>query len=124
MIRLFAVENQKAIMKSVGMLNDQCWVLAVEFGDICCCQFRIAEGVDFHVYICLFLSQQIQGADIHIAVNQNDVRRGLLYEACQQAEGIVDLAIKEYLLAGLSMGVDEVFQNLSNLLFPQDACLS
>ena len=64
--------------------------------------------MDFHSYSRLLFRQQIQCAYIHITVNKNDVLRGFLYETCQEAEGIVNLPVKKYFLAGLCVGVNEV----------------
>ena len=99
MICLAVVEDKESVMKSVSVLDGQRRVLAIELGYVCRCQFHIAEGIDFHGYARLFFRQQVKCADIHIAVNENDVLRSFLYQTCQQAEGIVDLTIEKYFLA-------------------------
>ena len=95
-------------MKGIGVIDGKRWVLAVEGRNICCRQSRIAEGVDFHTDIDLFFCQQIERPYIHIAVNENDVLGSLLNQVRQQAEGIVNLSVEEYLLVGLCMSVYEI----------------
>ena len=95
-------------MEGIGMLDGQHWVLTVELGYVCRRQFCVAEGMDFHGYARSLFRQKVKCADVHITVNQNNILRGFLYQACQQAEGIVDLPVKKYLLAGLGMGVNEI----------------
>ena len=108
MIRLVMVENQESVMEGIGMLDGQHWVLTVELGYVCRRQFCVAEGMDFHGYARSLFRQKVKCADVHITVNENDILRGLLYQACQQAERIVDLPVKKYLLAGFGMGVNEI----------------
>ena len=107
-ICLLVVKNKETVVKGVGVIDGKRWILAVEGRNICCRQSRIVECVDFHGNISLFFCQQIERPYIHIAVNENDVLGSLLNQARQQAKGIVDLSVEEYLLVGLCMSVYEI----------------
>ena len=90
-------------MEYLRLLHRQRWILCIEIGGICISQPCIRICKNLHVNAGVLLCQNVQRIYINISVNQDYFFLRLLDNRCDQAERIIDLAIKEYLLLRFCM---------------------
>ena len=103
MIGCLSVQNNKPVMKYLCFLYRQIWILRIEIGNIRICQSCTCICIYLDIYAGILLRQDVQSVNIHVSVDQNNLLLCFLNNRGNQAEGIIDLPIKEYFLLRFSM---------------------
>ena len=85
-------------MEYLSLLHCQCRILRIELSRIPVRKLCTRICINLHIHTGVLLRQNVQRIDIHISVNQDYLFLRFPDDGCDQAERIVNLTIKEYLL--------------------------
>lgn len=97
------IQNQKTIMKGSHMLYSKNRILCIKCCNISIAETGVAECINCNIDTRLLFRKNIQCANVHISVDQNNLFRRLSNKGNQKLQGIVDLSIEKNLLFGFCM---------------------
>ena len=103
MIRCPSIQYDKSVMKHLRLLYRQCRILCIEINHIPVCKRRTCICINLHINAGILLCQNVQRIHIYIPVNQDNLAGSFSDDGYDQAERIINLTVKEYLLLRFCM---------------------